>query len=264
MKKTLLSLVLGVVTSVSAIAQITVPGPIAFDNIPGGSVTPVFQGSAGTAEISAGVLIPQITGSLNSVTMDAILTASVDDTYANDLMILVTSSDDLTQQANYLLQIGGFGNFVPGNKFNWGCEPACDVATPGTAVAGTVNAFTAMDFTNSTMIIWVANGYVNANPATNEGSWTINSMTFGGVSLVTNGINENVISASVYPNPANDVLNIDIAEEIATVSVLSLDGKVVATSTTASVNVADLNAGMYIYQVTTANGSIATGNFAKN
>lgn len=79
----------------------------------------------------------------------------------------------------------------------------------------------------------------------------------------TNGINENVISAKVYPNPANDVLNISINEEIESVSIVTLDGKVVATSTGSTVNVAELTSGMYIYEITTANGNVARDTFMK-
>lgn len=84
--------------------------------------------------------------------------------------------------------------------------------------------------------------------------------------IVSNGlsINENVIEATVYPNPANDVLNIKVGNEVITaVSIISMDGKEVATSTNGTVNVSDLKAGLYIYQVTTATGKIANGNFAK-
>lgn len=260
MKKLVLSLA-AICAAVSLNAQITVPGPINFNNVPGGSVSPVFQGTAGTLQ-SGGVLVPQITGSLTSVAIDAILTNSVNGVYANDLAVIVTSSEDLTQQANYILQIGGFSNFST-NKFPWGCEPACDSDAASTAVTGTVSSFTALDFTNSTYIIWIANGYVDANPPTTEGSWTINSATFGGVSLSTASINEGTITTSVYPNPANDVLNISTSEEIANVSILGLDGKVVATSTTSTVNVADLNSGMYIYEVTTTSGKVSRDSFMK-
>ncbi len=77
------------------------------------------------------------------------------------------------------------------------------------------------------------------------------------------GVNENVISAKVYPNPANDVLNISINEEIESVSIVTLDGKVVATSTGSTVNVAELTSGMYIYEITTANGNVARDTFMK-
>ncbi|MNR32334.1 hypothetical protein D3C85_1499100 [compost metagenome] len=78
------------------------------------------------------------------------------------------------------------------------------------------------------------------------------------------GLNENAISASVYPNPATDVLNIKTTEEIASVVITTTDGKTVATGNTSSINVASLNAGMYIYQLTTVSGKIGTGNFVKN
>jgi hypothetical protein len=82
------------------------------------------------------------------------------------------------------------------------------------------------------------------------------------VNLVV-GMEENVIEASVSPNPAADVLNIKISEEIASVVITTLDGKVVATEAANAINVTELNAGMYIYTVTTANGKVATGNFVK-
>jgi hypothetical protein len=78
------------------------------------------------------------------------------------------------------------------------------------------------------------------------------------------GVDENVINASVYPNPANSVLNVTASEAVASVTIVTMDGKVVATSNGASVNVADLNAGMYIYTVTTVTGKTANGTFAKN
>lgn len=77
------------------------------------------------------------------------------------------------------------------------------------------------------------------------------------------GIGEEMISTNVYPNPATDVLNIQVAEEIELVEVVTLDGKVVATSTSSKVDVADLTAGMYIYRVRTTSGGFAAGNFAK-
>lgn len=82
------------------------------------------------------------------------------------------------------------------------------------------------------------------------------------VNLVV-GMEENVIEAAVSPNPATDVLNIKISEEISSVVITALDGKVVANAATSAINVADLNAGMYLYTVTTVNGKVATGNFVK-
>ncbi|MNJ85963.1 hypothetical protein D3C87_34450 [compost metagenome] len=75
--------------------------------------------------------------------------------------------------------------------------------------------------------------------------------------------NEN-IATSVYPNPATTVLNITSAEEVSVVNVMTTDGKIVATSNTTNVNIESLNAGMYLYQVTTVSGKVSQGNFIKN
>ncbi len=85
--------------------------------------------------------------------------------------------------------------------------------------------------------------------------------------LVTNGgvgIEENVLDAVVYPNPANDVLNINATEDLVSINVITMDGKVVATSTTTSVDVAALTSGMYLYEAVTVSGKVARGSFAKN
>jgi len=95
-------------------------------------------------------------------------------------------------------------------------------------------------------------------------NWDLNiaMMIFPVVDFIA-GINENVISASVYPNPANDVLNIVVNEEISNVSIVSLDGKAVASSATKTVEVGGLTPGMYIYEVTTASGKVARNTFMK-
>ena len=79
------------------------------------------------------------------------------------------------------------------------------------------------------------------------------------------GVEENeVITASVYPNPATDVLNIKMNEEVASVVVTALDGKIVATESSTSVNISALNTGMYLYTITGVSGKVAKGNFVKN
>lgn len=80
----------------------------------------------------------------------------------------------------------------------------------------------------------------------------------------TASINENVITAAVFPNPAKDVLNINASEGIASFNIVTIDGKVVASSTSSSVNVSELTAGIYMYNATTVSGKVATGKFSKN
>lgn len=78
------------------------------------------------------------------------------------------------------------------------------------------------------------------------------------------GIEENVVSSTVYPNPTSEVLNVKSSEGIVSIKVLSLDGKVVATANGSSVNVAELNAGVYMYEATTSTGKVSRDTFMKN
>lgn len=264
MKKVLLSLAVFSAAASAAFGQITVP-TFPFANVPGGTVAPLVQGSAGTYTVQ-GTLLPQVEGSLSSVTIDAILNASVNDTYANDLAIIVTSSEDLSVQANYILQIGGYSTFVPGNKFDWPCGAACDSDEAGTPVTGTVSAFTALDFTNSTYIIWVANGYVDANPPTNSGSWTVNSIVFGGLSMSNTASVHAITELEVvtYPNPAENVLNFATnGVEVELINIYSNDGRLVLTGAGNSIDVSTLNSGMYFYELVGNNGSVTKKSFVK-
>lgn len=111
--------------------------------------------------------------------------------------------------------------------------------------------------------IWNDGSFYTFGDATN--GWGLDvALTIFPIVDFTLGLNENVISSSVYPNPANAELNIKTTEDIASVVITTTDGKTVATGTTSNINVASLNAGMYIYQVTTVSGKVGTGNFVKN
>jgi len=90
------------------------------------------------------------------------------------------------------------------------------------------------------------------------------SLWIDNIVIATVGMNENTYSSvKVYPNPANDVLNISANGEISNLVISTLDGKVVKTTNDTSIDVSDLTSGMYIYQVT-VNGIVSTGNFVKN
>jgi len=79
----------------------------------------------------------------------------------------------------------------------------------------------------------------------------------------TASVDENLIDAVVYPNPANDVLNINATEDVVSIKVITMDGKVVATSATTTVDVTTLTAGMYLFEAVTVSGKVARGSFAK-
>lgn len=83
----------------------------------------------------------------------------------------------------------------------------------------------------------------------------------------TSGLTESTIEVNAYPNPASTVLNIVTTSNATSVSVITMDGKVVATEnvsgTTASINVADLVSGVYFYEVTAQDGSVVRNTFVK-
>jgi len=80
-------------------------------------------------------------------------------------------------------------------------------------------------------------------------------------------IDETELTASVFPNPANEVLNFSLTAPADVVTIYSLDGKVLVTNTvnalTGTVDVADLANGTYIYEFKTAEGNVTRDTFVK-
>ncbi len=66
----------------------------------------------------------------------------------------------------------------------------------------------------------------------------------------------------IYPNPAENVLNIVANDQIIKVTVLSLNGKVMFTGNSKSIDISNLASGVYFIQTQTKNG-ISNIKFAK-
>lgn len=81
------------------------------------------------------------------------------------------------------------------------------------------------------------------------------------------GLDNNTINATVFPNPANDVLNFNLSVNATSVSIIGLDGKVISTeainANTAAVNVSNLVAGVYFYEIVAENGTVVRNTFVK-
>ncbi|MBL4592657.1 MAG: T9SS type A sorting domain-containing protein [Flavobacteriales bacterium] len=78
------------------------------------------------------------------------------------------------------------------------------------------------------------------------------------IALAT-GINEvNTSSTTVFPNPATNVLNITTDDQIETVSIYSINGALVKTGNQKTINVSNLDKGMYIITVQTDKGVTRT------
>ena len=79
-------------------------------------------------------------------------------------------------------------------------------------------------------------------------------------------ISENTIATALaYPNPAIDIVHVAVeGDEVVSLAVYGMDGKVVSTTQGSMAVVAYLPAGLYIYEATTASGTVIRNTFAKN
>jgi hypothetical protein len=80
---------------------------------------------------------------------------------------------------------------------------------------------------------------------------------------LTNSIVEQVIHCEVFPNPTSSTLYFSAAEDIEQVTIHALDGKLIGTTQTASIDVSYLQQGAYYYALTTKSGGVVKGNFLK-
>jgi hypothetical protein len=240
MQKTLLLLLTFVGVNAFAQVNLNLPGPISFD---GASFGLLYDAG-------------ELQGTLTSVTISATLDASFEFTFADDLTIAVTDSNVLST-ANLLFQGGGYSNFGAPDRQSWDNGGS---STIGTIVSGTITLATPIDFTaNSNYAIFIGNGYANANPATNSGTWSDISITLNGVTETTASSSDfNSNSIFIYPNPATNVLNISNSNslEIKTVYITDVNGRMVKNQQGAltQINVSDLNAGVYFVTIEAAEG----------
>jgi hypothetical protein len=117
-----------------------------------------------------------VVGTLTSVSVDAILSASANFTYANDLTIYV---DDLPLSTGGLLQVGGFSSLGAAERYLW---VDGDFPNPGTPVQESYTLLTPLTFTGGPAdpAIWLGNGY---GAAGTSGTWS-GSITLNGVAPI--------------------------------------------------------------------------------
>ena len=76
------------------------------------------------------------------------------------------------------------------------------------------------------------------------------------------GVAENEASFGIYPNPANDVLNVK-ANDVKNIEILNMLGQTVITTNVNTINVANLTNGVYFVRVNFNNGEVSTQKFVK-
>jgi hypothetical protein len=81
------------------------------------------------------------------------------------------------------------------------------------------------------------------------------------------GVTKIDFEAKAYPNPTNDVLNIELTENVNSVSIIGMDGKVISNnvinSQVGNIDVSRLNSGMYFYEAISENGEVIRNSFVK-
>ncbi len=81
------------------------------------------------------------------------------------------------------------------------------------------------------------------------------------------GLNENVSNVSVYPNPTENELNVELNTVATSVSVIGMDGKVISTknvnASSFTVDVNALTSGVYLYEIVSENGTVTRSTFVK-
>ena len=81
------------------------------------------------------------------------------------------------------------------------------------------------------------------------------------VAVLTNSLSNNDFSNnlnfSLYPNPANSIVNINLEAELKSVEIYSLQGQKVISTTEKQVNVSSLSKGIYLIEVTDVNNQKA-------
>lgn len=139
------------------------------------SFTNFTQAGFSFAQLVGGVQ-PLVTGSLTGIDINAVLNASVSDTWADDLTVYV---DPAPLSGGGLLQAGGFSSLGAAERIFW-ANGGSDL--PGTTVIDAVTLATPIAFggTVADPIIWLGNGYGGSGTS---GTWS-GSVTLRGVSAI--------------------------------------------------------------------------------
>lgn len=83
-------------------------------------------------------------------------------------------------------------------------------------------------------------------------------------SLSSKDFQANNLKFSMSPNPANNILNIDMEKEVQSVEIYSLQGQKVFFGNDKTIDITNLSSGMYMVRVQDVDGGIATQKLMKN
>lgn len=141
------------------------------------------------------------------------------------------------------------------------------IKAPGLAVAGAGVVGSAAG-TDPAEIDFVSfSGHATATPNTTFSTAVMDNLVSRASAtdtLLSNDKVQTLTNVSIYPNPATDVLNVTGVDSVTSLVINDINGRTIKTVNNAtSINVSDLNAGVYFVNIATENGTV-TKKFMKN
>jgi len=81
--------------------------------------------------------------------------------------------------------------------------------------------------------------------------------------LSTSDFNQNNLKVALYPNPVQDILNVQMGDEIKSVAIYNLQGQKVLESNQKQINISNLHSGVYMVRIEDENSGVATKRIIK-
>ena len=81
--------------------------------------------------------------------------------------------------------------------------------------------------------------------------------------LSSSDFTENNIEVSLYPNPANDILNIEMTSDVKSIEIYNIQGQKVLSLNQKQINVSNLASGIYMIRIQDVDNAIATKKIVK-
>ncbi len=111
-----------------------------------------------------------LSGELVSATADFQLDQAQGGTWASDFAVLFTNDEDISEDS-IVLQLGGFTNFGPEDRIQWGTGNS---STPGTTVQITIDIPTPLDVEG--LYVFIGHGWASGSEAVWSGTITLNGV----------------------------------------------------------------------------------------
>ena len=230
-----------------------------------GPMTLVSEASIAPGSHATWFGLPAISGSGASAQCSNLYDQTVGIDMSSASKITVTGEADA---AGAVLEIfiGSDGQWFPATStYNVGDAAGSSILAPVTFAAANVEETVTIDLSTIDATVWAAWAgkskiqSVGFRSATGGATFKVKSVKFGTEAGGSSAAEVKSESVSVYPNPATDIVNVNVGTAAnATVELTDVTGKVVASvsgvSGSTAINTAAVPAGLYVVSVTSANG----------